>query len=74
MHLNDSTANIQVWGQPVLNYDLAVGAGTTLRVIKNDRNSAPATLTVSAGHTLENHGEVRVDEGSKVVLEEGAAR
>lgn len=42
VHLNDSTANIQVWGQPVLNYDLAVGAGTTLRVIKNDRNSAPA--------------------------------
>ena len=72
VHLNDSTANIQVWGQPVLNYDLAVGAGTTLRVIKNDRNSAPATLTVSAGHTLENHGEVRVDEGSKMVLEEGA--
>lgn len=72
VHLNDSTANIQVWGQPVLNYDLAVGAGTTLHVIKNDRNSAPATLTVSAGHTLENHGEVHVDEGSKVVLEEGA--
>lgn len=72
VHLNDSAANIQVWGQPVLDYDLTVDANTTLRVIKNDRNDAPATLTLSAGRTLTNHGEVRVDEGSKVVVQEGA--
>lgn len=72
VHLNDSKANIQVWGQPVLDYDLAVDAGTTLHVVKNDRNGAPASLTVAAGHTLSNSGQVRVDEGSKVVLQEGA--
>lgn len=72
VHVNDSAANIQVWGNPVLDYDLAVDAGTTLRVVKNDRNGAPASLTVAAGHSLANSGQVRVDEGSKVVLQEGA--
>lgn len=72
VHLNDSRANIQVWGQPVLDYDLTVDADTTLRVIMNDRNDTSATLTLSAGRTLTNHGEVRVDEGSKVVVQEGA--
>ena len=72
VHLSDGAANIQVWGQPVLDYDLTVDANTTLRVIKNTYDNNPATLTLSAGRTLTNHGEVRVDEGSKVVMQEDA--
>lgn len=72
VHLSDGAANIQVWGQPVLDYDLTVDANTTLRVIKNTYDNNPATLTLSAGRTLTNHGEVRVDEGGKVVVQEGA--
>jgi len=72
VHLNDSTANIQVWGQPVLDYDLTVEANTTLRVIKNTYDNNPVTLTLSAGRTLTNHGEVHVEDDSKVVMQEGA--
>ena len=72
VHLNDSTATIEIWGQPVLDYDLAVEAGTTFVVRRNDRNDAPSSLTVSSGHTLANAGEVRVERECTLVLQEGA--
>ena len=61
-----------MWGQPVLDYDLTVEANTTLRVIKNTYDNNPVTLTLSAGRTLTNHGEVHVEDDSKVVMQEGA--
>ena len=49
VHLNDSTATIEIWGQPVLDYDLAVEAGTTFVVRRNDRNDAPRRLPFPPG-------------------------
>ncbi len=56
--INDNNANVQVWGDPVLDYDLEISKGTTLRIVKNDRNNASATLTVNKGNTLTNNGSI----------------
>ena len=58
--LNDDNANIQVWGDPVLYYDLAVSVGTTLRIVENDRNHAPASLTMNKDSVLTNEGTINL--------------
>lgn len=58
--LNDNNANIQVWGDPVLYYDLAVSVGTTLRIVENDRNHAPASLTMNKDSVLTNEGTINL--------------
>ena len=62
--LNDSDANIQVWGEPVLDYDLTVDSGTTLRITANDRNKKSATLTMENGSTLTNDGTIELGTSS----------
>ena len=75
--LNDSDANIQVWGEPVLDYDLTVDNGTTLRITANDRNRESATLTMENGSTLTNRGTIELgtstvpDDTSYLILEDG---
>ena len=64
VHLNDTEANIQVWGEPVIDYPLVVESGTELRVVQNDRNYAYATLEIGQDGKLTNNGTVTVDEGS----------
>lgn len=71
VHLNDTEANIQVWGEPVIDYPLVVGSGTELRVVQNDRNYAYATLEIGQDGKLTNNGTVTVDEGSTLILREG---
>ncbi|WP_195325581.1 S-layer homology domain-containing protein [Flavonifractor plautii] len=71
VHLNDTEANIQVWGEPVIDYPLVVESGTELRVVQNDRNYAYATLEIGQDGKLTNNGTVTVDEGSTLILLEG---
>ena len=71
VHLNDTEANIQVWGEPVIDYPLVVESGTELRVVQNDRNYAYATLETGQDGKLTNNGTVTVDEGSTLILREG---
>ena len=71
VHLNDTEANIQVWGEPVIDYPLVVESGTELRVVQNDRNYAYATLEIGQDGKLTNNGTVTVDEGSTLILREG---
>ena len=71
VHLNDTEANIQVRGEPVIDYPLVVGSGTELRVVQNDRNYAYATLEIGQDGKLTNNGTVTVDEGSTLILREG---
>ena len=58
--LNDADANIQVWGDPVVDYDLKVESGTTLRVVANDRNGASAKLIMTKEAMLTNDGTIEV--------------
>ena len=73
--LDDSTANIQVWGEPVIDYNLTVASGTTLKITDNDRNNKGATLGVAKGSTLTNNGTIELygNEGNSsfLVLNEG---
>ncbi|MFR7739371.1 MAG: S-layer homology domain-containing protein [Flavonifractor plautii] len=71
VHLNDTEANIQVWGEPVIDYPLVVESGTELLVVQNDRNYAYATLEIGQDGKLTNNGTVTVDEGSTLILLEG---
>ena len=71
VHLSDPAANIQVWGEPVIDYPLVVESGTDLQVIQNDRNYAYATLEIGQGGTLTNNGTITVKKGSTLILREG---
>jgi uncharacterized repeat protein (TIGR02543 family) len=75
--LNDSSANIQVWGQPVLDHSLSVEAGTNLRVVANDRNGQSASLTMESGTVLTNNGTITLGAGngdaSYLILKGGTA-
>ena len=71
VHLNDTEANIQVWGEPVIDYPFVVESGTELLVVQNDRNYAYATLEIGQDGKLTNNGTVTVDEGSTLILREG---
>lgn len=76
--LNDSAANIQVWGEPVIDYNLTVASGTTLKIIDNDRNNKGATLGVAKGSTLTNNGTIELHgnagNSSFLVLNEGRSQ
>lgn len=74
VHLNDTEANIQVWGEPVIDYPLVVESGTELLVVQNDRNYAYATLEIGQDGKLTNNGTVTVDEGSTLILLEVLTR
>lgn len=74
--LNDNDANIQVWGDPVLDYDLTIEDGTTLKIHKDDRGVNNAvSLTMEDGSTLTNNGTIVLgsseDETSYLILEGG---
>ena len=74
--LNDNDANIQVWGDPVLDYDLTIEDGTTLKIHKDDRGVNNAvSLTMKDGSTLTNNGTIVLgsseDETSYLILEGG---
>ena len=58
--LNDSDANIQVWGNPVLDYNLQIESNTTLSIKENDRNHQIATLTMLKENTLKNNGVINI--------------
>ena len=76
--LNDSAANIQVWGEPVIDYNLTVASGTTLKITDNDRNNKGATLGVAKGSTLTNNGTIELHgnagNSSFLVLNEGRSQ
>ena len=74
--LNDNDANIQVWGDPVLDYDLTIEDGTTLKIHKDDRGvNNDVSLTMEKGNTLTNNGTIVLgsskDETSYLILEDG---
>lgn len=74
--LNDNDANIQVWGDPVLDYDLTIEDGTTLKIHKDDRGVNNAvSLTMKDGSKLTNNGTIVLgsseDETSYLILEGG---
>ncbi len=54
--IDDNDANIQVWGDPVLDYDLEIAPKTYFRIIKNDRNNESASMTIDSDHKLINNG------------------
>lgn len=56
--LNDTGSNIQVWGEPSLDYNLTIANGTVLRVVANDRNWDYSALQMEAGTTLTNNGSI----------------
>lgn len=56
--LNDTGSNIQVWGEPSLDYNLTIASGTTLRVVANDRNWDYSALQMETGTTLTNNGSI----------------
>ena len=58
--LNDNNATIEVWGDPILDYDLTVASATTLSIKANDRTKQPVSLTMDAGSTLTNNGEIEL--------------
>lgn len=76
--LNDSAANIQVWGEPVIDYNLTVASGTTLKITDNDRNNKGATLGVATGSTLTNNGTIELygnaGNSSFLILNEGRSQ
>lgn len=76
--LNDSAANIQVWGEPVIDYNLTVASGTTLKITDNDRNNKGATLGVAKGSTLTNNGTIELygnaGNSSFLILNEGRSQ
>nr|WP_297999630.1 S-layer homology domain-containing protein [uncultured Anaerotignum sp.] len=77
--LNDNDANIQVWGDPVLDYDLTVEDGTTLKIHKDDRGVNNAvSLTMKDGNTLTNNGTILLgsseNEESYLILEGGVEK
>lgn len=57
---NDPDATIQVWGTPEMDKNITVSSGTTLKVIKNDRNSVSPTLTMGESNILTNNGFINV--------------
>lgn len=61
--LNDSVANIQVWGDPIIDYPLTVAEGADLRIVMNDRNDRSASLTMAAGNVLTNNGMITLGNG-----------
>ncbi|WP_162609881.1 S-layer homology domain-containing protein [Anaerotignum lactatifermentans] len=74
--LNDNDANIQVWGDPVLDYDLTIEDGTTLKIHKDDRGvNNDVSLTMEKESTLTNNGTIVLgsskDETSYLILEGG---
>ena len=75
--LDDPDATMQVWGDPVLDYDLTVDSGTTLLIVANDRNKKSATLTMENGSTLTNRGTIELgtstvpNDTSYLILEDG---
>lgn len=74
--LNDNDANIQVWGDPVLDYDLTIEDGTTLKIHKDDRGvNNDVSLTMKKGSKLTNNGTIVLgsskDETSYLILEDG---
>lgn len=54
--INDNDANIQVWGDVVLDYDLEIAPKTYFRIIKNDRNGESSSLRIDVDHKLINNG------------------
>ena len=54
--IDDNDANIQVWGDPVLDYNLEIAPKTYFRIIKNDRNNESASMTIDSDHKLINNG------------------
>ena len=61
--LSGGNANIQVWGDPELNYNLTVQNGADLRIVANNRNNASATLTMGAGYMLTNNSTITLGTG-----------
>lgn len=74
--LNDDNANIQVWGDPELDYNLIIEPETELKIHKDTENVNPAvSLTVKKDHTLTNNGTIILgvdnNDTSSLILEDG---
>lgn len=75
--LADSDATIEVWGDPVLNYNLTVASDTMLSIKANDRTQKPVSLTMDNGFILTNEGKIELggnnasDDTSHLILEGG---
>lgn len=54
----DTTANVQVWGDPVADYNITVNSGTTLHIVEATETNNPASLTMQDNVTLTNNGRI----------------